>query len=285
MTASIHTLSIKFNGFTGSIQKEVKDCMKSGFFEESGITSSKINVNRLYGDIYKYSEFQTALNTILLDAGVKDYRITRVDVRLDSYDKEHYKRYMKLNRIITSLLGTTYKTQNNYRCVDLFSNKQLSIAVKNDYFQIEHYDKNQQSQGRDRAKSRLELRSLKWNTTEDKLKDKFIAEWEHRLDKSVENYGKMQMRYNDELVQLFKQEMNKYPKRYNNLTGFLLQYQDCIFTKEQMIDLLKRFDEVSNPQNKEKNHRQKYGIDYYSKLDVLEAVEIIKRAVRAYFDS
>ena len=95
----------------------------------------------------------------------------------------------------------------------------------------------------------------------------------------------MQMRYNDELVQLFKQEMNKYPKRYNNLTGFLLQYQDCIFTKEQMIDLLKRFDEVSNPQNKEKNHRQKYGIDYYSKLDVLEAVEIIKRAVRAYFDS
>ena len=50
-----------------------------------------------------------------------------------------------------------------------------------------------------------------------------------------------------------------------------------------MIDLLERFPEVKNAVNKEKNHRSKYGIDYYTIDDVKDAIGILKTSVEDYF--
>lgn len=267
------------------MQNRVKECLQGSYFSDTGITSCKINVNRLWGDIFRYSEFKTALGTVVADAGIDEYQVTRVDVRLDTYDKDDYKRCSKLNRIIVSLLGTTYQTKNNYRCVDLFNNQQLSISVKNDYFQIEYYDKDRQSQGKDKAKSRLELRSLKVRIPPEEISDRFIEEWERRLDKSVEKYKEMQMKYNAELEQIYMRDKDNFPRSFKSINSFLMQYQECIFTKDQMIDLLQRFDEVKNPVNKAKNYKQKYGIEYYSIEDVKQAVDEIKRAVKVFFNS
>ena len=52
-----------------------------------------------------------------------------------------------------------------------------------------------------------------------------------------------------------------------------------------MIDLLSRFTEVKNAVNKEKNHRKKYGIEYYSIHDVKKAIEEIKQSIIEYFES
>ena len=47
---------------------------------------------------------------------------------------------------------------NTYRTTDLFTQKQLSVAVKNKYFECENYDKRAESKGLDMAACRLEER-------------------------------------------------------------------------------------------------------------------------------
>ena len=285
LTASIHTVSIMFDGMIDSIEDvRISDCIQSSYFKNSKKTSCKINVHRLNGDILKYSEFQAALDTVTVSAGIKEYKITRVDVRLDSYDVEYYRKYCKLNRLLLSLLSTAYTVTNNYQCNHMYTGEQLSLSIRNDYFQVEYYDKAQQSKGRDRAKSRLELRSLKKKLLPDKLKMQFLEDWNRRLDNAVGYFENMQMKYNDELEKLYLQDQMTVPRKYTSINNFLVQYQESIFTKKQMINLLERLKEVKNPQNKAKNFRQKYKIEYYSLRDVQEYIEQIKEAVVQFFE-
>lgn len=285
LTASIHTVSIIFEGMIDFVEdRRIRDCIQSSYFKTTGKTSCKINVNRLYGDIYEYSEFRTALDTIIVNAGIKEYQISRVDVRLDSYDKEDYKKYAKLNRLLLSLLGTAYITPSNYKSTDLFTNQQLSLSVRNDYFQAEYYDKFHQSKGKDHAKSRLELRSLKKRWNIDDLSNKFQEEWNRRWEKAEECFDEMQMKYNQAMEQVYKQDRVIFPRKYTSVNNFLTQYQECIFTKKQMLDLLNRIEDVKNPQNKEKNYRQRYGIEYYVFQEVVETIRDIKETITHFFE-
>ena len=142
LTGSIHTLAIKSPGIVEDIQEEVSNCIIASSQTKNGTTTTSIiNVNKLMGDVFRYSEFETVFNTILAGAGIDEYNIVRADMRFDSYDKEHYRQYAKLNRYLISLLAVTYKVKNAYRTTNLFSQKQLSVAIKNKYFEIEKYDK------------------------------------------------------------------------------------------------------------------------------------------------
>ena len=71
--------------------------------------------------------------------------------------------------------------------------------------------------------------------------------------------------------------------RFRSLTDFIIQYQDCIFCKKQMIDLLSRFEEVKDPKIRAENHKKRYGIEYFSKKDVERAVAEVKRATEEFF--
>ncbi len=286
LTASIHTISIIFDGKIDIIDEgRINDCIQCSYFADTGRTNCKINVNRLYGDIYKYSEFKTVLDTIIANVGIEEYRISRVDVRLDSYDKNDYEKYAKLNRLLLSLLGTAYSTPNNYKSIDLFTHQQLSMSVRNDYFQVECYDKYRQSNGKDLAKSRLEFRSLKKRIGIEDLKDKFIEEWDRRWEKALKSFDEMQLKYNQALEREYKQDQFNYPRKYTSVNNFLRQYQECIFTKNQMIDLAERFENVRNPKNLEKNYRQRYGIEYYDFQNVKEILQGIRESVIHFFES
>ena len=80
-------------------------------------------------------------------------------MRFDSFDPEHYRDYAKLNRYLISARAVTYNVQNCYDSRNLFSQKQVSVAIKNKRFECENYDKAAESGGRDPAYARLELRS------------------------------------------------------------------------------------------------------------------------------
>ena len=108
--------------------------------------------------------------------------------------------------------------------------------------------------------------------------------WYTRLDKALKNLDKVHQRYNDELEKIYKEEKDAFPVKFRSLTDFLIQYQNCIFCKAQMIDLLSRFDEVKNPETRAKNHKKRYGIEYFSKMDVEYAVAEIKRAAEKFFE-
>ena len=286
LTGSIHTLAIKSPGIVEDIQEEVSNCIIASSQTKNGTTTTSIiNVNKLMGDVFRYSEFETVFNTILAGAGIDEYNIVRADMRFDSYDKEHYRQYAKLNRYLISLLAVTYKVKNAYRTTNLFSQKQLSVAIKNKYFEIENYDKEAESEGADAAKSRLEERSKSW--TDQDLKKEFTDGWFRRWDKALENIDAVHKAYNDALEQLYKEDKNAYPTRFRSLTDFLIQYQDCIFCKAQMIDLLSRFEEVGADKAKTRaeNHKKRYGIEYFSKKDIQRAIQEVKRATNEFFNS
>lgn len=280
LTGSIHTLAISSPLIT-EVDQDVQQCFTSLTAKEN-VSYSRINPNKLLGDLYSYDEFQTAFSTILAAAGVQEYKLSRVDMRFDSFDKNHYKDYAKLNRYIISSIAVTYQVKNTYQSQDLFSQKQLSVAIKNKRFEAENYDKAAESEGKDPAASRLELRS---KCLTDNNIEKQMEHWFQRLDKSIENLDKVHKKYNDELEKIYKEGKDKFPVQFRSLTDFLIQYQNCIFCKEQMIDLLSRFPEVKNPVSRAKNHKKRYGIEYFSKNDVLYAVAEIKKAAQKFFQN
>ena len=69
----------------------------------------------------------------------------RVDLRLDSYDSEHYRLYAKLHKYLLSCLAVTYKVRNVYKTENLFTNQLLSMAIKNEYIQCECYNREEKS--------------------------------------------------------------------------------------------------------------------------------------------
>lgn len=283
LTGSIHTLEVKSVGLVEPME-EVSKCITSTTQSKNGLTSNSIiNPNKLVGDVFSYNEFETVMQTILAGAGIDEYAIVRADLRLDSYDEKHYKDYAKLNRYLISALAVTYKLYNTYRTTHLFNQEQLSIAIKNKYFEAENYDKKAESGGTDRATSRLELRSKSFQDND--IKKEFIEKWFTRWDKALKNLDKVQERYNDELVRIYKDGKNAYPCRFLTLREFLMQYQDCIFSKKQMIDLIERIGEVKTPKNYAENYKKRYGIEYFSQKDIERAIAEVKRAILEFFNT
>ncbi|MCH1982840.1 hypothetical protein MCG98_09710 [Ruminococcus sp. OA3] len=282
LRGSIHTLTIKSNGIVTNVDDAVKRCITSITTTNNGLrTSSKLNLNNLTGDINTYPDFLTALDTVTAGAGIHQYDLVRVDMRFDSSDDDHYIKYAKLNRLLISMLACAYHVRNCYKTVDLFTEQQLSVAIKNDDFEVENYDKRAESGGTDTAKSRLEIRSKRMRGQD--ISYEFTVNWNRRWEKALQHFSTMQQRYNDGLERIYHQSINAYPKKFKNITDFLMQYQNCIFCKEQMIDLLQRLN-TKNPETKFQNYKSRYGIDLFTITDARHAIGEIQRATRTFFE-
>lgn len=285
LTASIHTMAIKSPGLLDNVKDTlILKCITSSSQNQNGsrTTTSIINPNKLAGDLFRYSDFTAALDKIVAGAGINDeYKLLRVDMRFDSYDAQHYRLYAKLNRYLISALAVTYNVQNCYKTVNLFSEQQLSVAIKNKYFEVENYDKAAESAGTDIAMSRLEERSKSWQDND--IRREFIDHWFRRWDKAAEHLQDVQNRYNAELAKLYFEDTGV--RHFLNAREFITRYQDCIFCKAQMIDLCGRIGISGDPQNYAENYKKRYGIEYFSQKDVKAAIDEIKRATLQFFDS
>lgn len=285
LTGSIHTVAIKSQGAVDNVQKEIEHCItasvRPGQGKSGATTTSIINPNKLVGNLYSYDECMTAINTILSGAGIDDYQIIRTDLRLDSADPEHYREFAKLNRYLISALAVTYHVRNAYRATNLFSQKQLSVAIKNKYFEAENYDKAAESHGSSQAASRLEIRSKAFKQD---LRKEFTEHWSDRWEKAVKNLDQAQGAYNDALEDLYREGLVADSVRFRSMTDFLIQYQDCIFCKKQLVEFLSRFpDRIKNPVMFATNFKKRYRIEYFSDSDVRYAVDEIKRATWEFF--
>ncbi len=302
LNGSFHTLEIKSEETIPTDKNQVSNCIATRVNKAGTIATSVINPNKLNGDVFKFSDFKNVFNTILNENGICEYRISRADMRLDNYNSDHYLSFAKLNKYIISALALSYSVKNKYKTVELISENQLSIAIKNDYFQVENYDRAAKSEitGNtfEQAQARFEERSTgrQWRKLNNGihfsksdqnfqlLKKEFTAGWESRWKKARENLKLVQDTYNHELVKKYYKNKNSYPVQFRTLTDFLIRYQENIFTKMQMIDLLKKLG-IKNAENRAKYHKQKYGIEYFSKADVDFAIREIKRATHSYFDN
>lgn len=300
LNGSYHTLEIKSPKPTK--KENVSKCINTNVNKDGTQATSIINPNKdENGDIFTFNEFRNTFNKILADSGIYEYRITRADMRFDNYDNSHYLAFAKLNKYIISTLMVTYKVRNKYIALDLVSETQLSIAIKNDYFECENYDreyKNEVTNNQDEpAKARLEERTKgrQWRKLTNKelfysesdynmelLKKEFTDEWGNRWNKAKDNLKAVQDIYNDALVKEYQNGINIRPVQFRTLTDFIIKNQNRIFTSMQLVDLLKRLG-VENPENRAKYHKKKYGIEYFSKQDVEYAINELARATKEYF--
>lgn len=303
LTGSIHTLQIKSSDIP-EIPAELQECISSSTRKNHGKIEaiSIINPNKLLGDCFSFTEFEQSFSSILEEVGVTDYNIMRVDLRLDSYDSEHYRLYAKLHKYLLSCLAVTYKVRNVYKTQNLFTNQLLSMAIKNEYIQCECYNREEKSKltenHEEKAKSRLEERTMpkSWrmiaskkfeNNMESNLEDmrrEFVNTWSDRWKKAIAtpNVEAVWFKFNSELARIYQEDKAAYPVKFRSLTDFLIQYQDCIFCHRQLVKLLELIG-VDNPESRARNHKKRYGIEYFSKSDLKKAVEEIKRATEKFF--
>lgn len=284
VSPACHTLDIKSYGMVSVIPDNIKCCIKSSSKETSQgiITKSVINPNKLFGDVESYSDLELAMDTITGVVGITDYTYSRFDLRFDSYAENYYEDYAKLNKLILSLIAVTYNVTNTYESKNMFSNALLSMSIRNKYFQVECYDKEAESNGRERATCRLEFRSLGLNTKD--IKNKFINTWFRRLDKSSKSFKKVEQKYNTELARLYHEGVDSIPVKFRSWRDFVLQYQSCIFSKRQLVDLLRRMD-IQNPKGKAKEFKDDYHIEFFSQTDINHTIKLIKSAALQYFNS
>lgn len=289
--AKLHTSQMEVYQECNEASDDFRNCINSRFIEKNGSEFLTLNLNKLVGDLYNYEEYEIVFNHLLDDLGIEDYSIKRVDMCFDSCDPDHYREYQKLNRYLISMLACAYKTKNNYKTDDLFLQRQRSVAIKTDDFEIENYDREIKNQNTgnttEHAKSRLEERSKRkgknniWKVED--LEEIFGNQWFRRWDKAYKCMNLTQKRYNEALANVYYENKDRKPAMFKSVNEFLRRYQDCIFSSGQMVDLLKRIG-VENPQTVAKNFKQRSGIEYFSKTDIKYAIDQIKKATLRYFE-
>lgn len=230
--------------------------------------------------VKKYSDFNKILQDALERMEVLNFRVTRTDICFNSDNLEDYELFKKLNRLLICCIADAYDIKNCYKTYNLWNDKSLSVAVKNDVIEVENYDKSIENPNV-ATKNRLEFRSKRIKGT---LQEEFLEKWFERLDAALEHFEKVQERYNRELCELWKTD-NDRPKKdklYISLTAFLLQYKDCIYTRKQLENLLELIG-IENPKSKAKNFKDRHTIEFYSKTDLKLIIKAIKKAAISYF--
>ena len=285
LLGSVHTVSVQTKQRAEARTTEVDMCttIRPPAHEE-GYYTIKLNPNRYCGQNIDVGDAATLFWTVkemLMYCGVTKYRYVRVDFRLDAYDEEHFKNYRKLYHLLVIMMADAFELRNNYRTLDAFNPDVVkSIATKpmksqGKNIEMEAYDKQRESEGRDKATSRLELRTTYLRCG---VKDEFCKLWCQRLDISLKSYKTVQEIINENLIHIYQ---NFPPTKY---TVFLLMYQDWIFTRWQMTDLLLKMGYAEEEAKmKAAYFKKKYKTEFISSTEVKQVHAKIKREIKRFF--
>lgn len=292
MYAGIHTISGVSSQEIAHIDPLVVEAVKCNVRKvknsDKKETYMRINPNKLANEdkslIANYNEFKEYLDLTLDCCGLdpKEFKINRADMSFNSNNPQDYLLYRKLHRLLICCIADAYKFVNCYQTYDLWNYDSLNVAIKNDDYECENYNKDKESQGKDVVKNRLEIRSKRIKNSD--MKYEFLCIWSEKLDNAICHFESVQERYNKNLAQLYLEDLKK-PKnerKYYNHTSFCMQFSDCIFTSRQMVDLLNRMG-IDNPQTKAKTFKRNHKIEYFSKADLQFIVNVIKKKTEEYF--
>ena len=233
--------------------------------------------------ITSYSEFQEVMQKLYEDIGITDFDWKRVDLSFNTMENNFYSNYTKLNRLLIACFAKSTNDYNTYDTRNFWTGREKSLATKNDYREVEFYDKQDEANGKSPYFSRLELRSKKMRND---IKTEFINLWFERLDNAVKEFEAIQDKFNHHMSELYLEDKNK-PKRereFLSLNSFLMTRKDYIFTSQQMKKLLMLIglDEKA-ARNKAYNFKKDHKIEYFKKEDLEAIVADIKSKIIEYF--
>lgn len=294
--AAVHTLSGVTQQDADQAKAEQHKCIKvctqrKVRNEDSKETYMQLNPNKVLGSggmLRSAAEMEQVVDQTLqaVEVDPETFVIRRVDLAFNSEDPQDYRLFQKLNRLLICCLAYEYKIDNCYRSEDLWSFDQLSIAIMNTRISVENYDKEAESGGTCPVCSRFEIRSMKLQAG-DSIRKEFLERWPARWNRAIKRMQDVEQRYNDRLEQLYKEDLanDKRDRDYLNLTAFLMQYKDCVFSSRQMVDLLSRFEEVEDPSQKARSFKSHHRIEYFSQTDLKVVVAALNAATEQYFES
>lgn len=246
----------------------------------------KLNLNKgLSGNdmIRSFNEYKEKLNELMnsIGYGCHDLTVTRADLCVNSNLDQSYERYRKLLKYILCCCFYGLDLKNGYETRDPLSFTHLNLKFGNRNLEVENYNKEIESHGSVPTRNRLELRSMKLNCTIDKIPEEF-KKWCERLEMSLGQAQTVQENFNDRIEKIYQKD------RAKTVDSVVDQYRNCIFTRSQLRDLLKRIDEKNNcdkkKENSAKHYKRRYGLEFFTKPDLELTVKAINRSINQYFN-
>lgn len=247
----------------------------------------KLNLNKgISGNdmIRSFNEYQEKLNGLMqsFGYGCHDLTVTRADLCINSNLDQSYERYRKLIKFILCCCYYELDLKTGYETRDPLSFTHLNLKFGNRNLEIENYNKEIESHGSVPTRNRLELRSLKLNCTVDELPEE-LKKWCQRLEMALDQAQTVtvQENFNDKIAEIYQND------RAKTVDSIVDQYRNCIFTRSQLRDLLKKIDEKNNSDKEKHNSaryfKSKYKIEFFSEHDLMVTVRAIKEKINLYF--
>lgn len=245
----------------------------------------KLNLNKgISGNdmIRSFSAYRKRLEELMnsIGYGCHDLTVSRSDLCINSNLDRSYDRYRKLLKYILCCCYYGLDLKNGYETQDPLTFTHLNLKFGNRNLEIENYNKEVESRGSVPTKNRLELRSKKLNCTIDEIPEEFKV-WGERLEMALGQVNTVQENFNDRIEEIYRND------RAKTVDSIVDQYRNCIFTRSQLRNLLKRIDEKNNCDNEKHNSaryfKSKYGIEFFSNNDLVVTVRSIKEKINLYF--
>lgn len=114
-----------------------------------------INPNKFCSELHTFEAFLRVKKAIFEELQLEDYQLNRIDISINC--KFEYEELYKLNLYFNSLDAVRCDAQNHYLVIGTDLDKR-SIKFATKYYANEIYDKSIESQNRDNAKTRIEMR-------------------------------------------------------------------------------------------------------------------------------
>lgn len=274
MKTFIHTVNVV------SDNEPKKDEFLTDTFLKNNKFRSIYNLNKPE-KIYDYSEFVDKCKTIFEE--LNNLYISRVDIAWDSEDTEYFKNNKKYFRYLLTAFKLAYKSRNSFNVKDLLSDDDKSYWVKTSYFDVTFYNKGLQVEGKDieeTTQARFEFRFKRLMIDNvGKLQEVINIQMKNKIFRTMQYLEDVQDEYNHCLVETYK------TGHFRKLTELILVYQDRIFTKRQLINLLNELDETSSDKEKmAENLKYRYKIQFISDKQLKNFVKEIMLDMESFFE-
>lgn len=291
LTASIHTVTIRSEDEPVTPVNADLEAMRPAYLPITKQWATRINLNKLGGDIFSYGEFRAAMYELTRHLQLPDYTYYRTDIRLDSYD-DNFKEYYKINLLLINLFSILFHDPNGQAvshqltCSKTFTD----ISTKNQYWEVKYYDKKYQTNDADPAKARLEFRNLKTTAKDGYAPHEIKEKWFEKLDKLPSLYDELQQQCNMELYGAYRAYCNynsKGQKKSDCATGFLSNYSNSmtIFTRKQLREFLQMCGlSETIAASRAENIIDRVHIEFFSKSDIERYISKIKCSMDDFFE-
>lgn len=237
-----------------------------------------INPNKLHGNIYSYNQFEKTMKEIASDMKIEDWEYDRHDVAIDLANS--YTDVYKLNRYLICLASMEHTTKNvmDIRGVRDLRKRSLKLAKRK--FDIEIYDKNLESKGKE-PYTRCEFRF------------KLLDEWHHTrllklLCNTLERFETHIKELDKERVEVLYKKWceEKTVRKVMSINEFYRKYSDEIFTVEISRNLYNKITDTTDKYEQWiKNYRRYSDIQFISRKTFRSYIKILTRAVKQYSKS